>query len=246
MHTPNKKKKLWIFQDHDSNVSIWRTALSRNTAADVAWVGKVVLPSSPFWQLFRLFFFPPLHVLFELILENGLLSSLKFKPLQSSKVSTQRRPGSISSALFCFMKKKESKICVCLCVCVWSRTLVRFFRLVGGRSNTLHAAYCPPRSVCGFQSSRSRVIQTIQSQSPACFSYPFLSFLCQRTISVLASLRMCYEMISYLTQRTRHHEKKKKKKKKKIHPHNCCVTPARLAKFFTEMTSLAFFFFFFL
>ena len=39
--------------------------------------------------------------------------------------------------------------------------------------------------------------------------------------------------------------KKKKKKWKKIHPHNCCVTPARLAKFFTEMTSLAFFFFFF-
>ena len=67
---------------------------------------------------FALFFFSPLHVLFELILENGLLSSLKFKPLQSSKVSTQRRPGSISSALFCFMKKKESKICGCLCVCV--------------------------------------------------------------------------------------------------------------------------------
>lgn len=74
-------------------------------------------------------------------------------------------------------------------------------------SNTLHTAYCPPRSMCGFQSSRSRVIQTIQSQSPPCFSYPFLSFLCQCTISVLASLRMCYEMISYLTQRTRHHKK---------------------------------------
>ena len=98
--------------------------------------------------------------------------------------------------------------------------------------------------MCGFQSSRSRVIQTIQSQSPACFSYPFLSFLCQRTISVLASLRMCYEMISYLTQRTRHHGEKKKKEKK-IHPHNCCVTPARLAKFFRNDFSCFFFFFFF-
>lgn len=185
-----------------------------------------------------LFFFFSFHILFELILENWLVSSLKLIPLQSSKVSTQRRPGSISSAVLCFMKKKLKKtqyecvsVWVCLCASVWSRTLVCFFRLVGGCSNTLHAAYCPPRSMCGFQSSRSRVIQTIQSQSPACFSYPFLSFLCQRTISVLASLRMCYEMISYLTQRTRHH-RKKRKKKKKIHPHNCCVTPAWLAKFF--------------
>lgn len=40
----------------------------------------------------------------------------------------------------------------------------------------------------------------------------FFFFLCQCTISVLTSLRMCYEMISYLTQRTRHQKKRKKKK----------------------------------
>lgn len=61
-------------------------------------------------------------------------------------------------------------------------------------------------------------------------------FVCQSTISVLASLRMCYEMISYLAQRTRHH----KKKIKKTHPHNRCVTPALLAKF-SKMTSFALF-----
>lgn len=53
-------------------------------------------------------------------------------------------------------------VCVCLQACRWC-------------SNTLHTAYCPPRSLCGFQSSRSRVIQTICSQSHPCFSYPFLS-----------------------------------------------------------------------
>ena len=128
---------------------------------------------------------------------NGRFSSLKIEPLQSFKVSTQDRSGWKVDQDCVVCTHTYVHTCVCLQACRWC-------------SNALHAAYCPPRSLCGFQSSRSRVIQTIQSQSPACFSYPFLSFLCQCTISVLASLRMCYEMISYLTQRTRHQKKKKK------------------------------------
>lgn len=65
-----------------------------------------------------LFFFFSFHILFELILENWLVSSLKLIPLQSSKVSTQRRPGSISSAVLCFMKKKTKKDTIWVCVCV--------------------------------------------------------------------------------------------------------------------------------
>ena len=103
------------------------------------------------------------------------------------------------------------------------------FRLVGGGAAS--PARCPPRSLCGFPSSRSGVIQTIPSQSPPCFSYPALPFFmpafgfCARSSKdVLWNDLLPQPGITE-------------------HPRCCCVTLARLAKFKKTKDFLCFFFF---